>query len=288
MWNFTSDRYGPFHKANIYLTSLKIHLVAGIDGSLPFSLDDASRPETEIENSETPWNRVLLDTRLNNRVLDLRVWSYHSDISTILSYLQTQTNQAVFKLQAVIGRLFRDYLGINGFTEIYSPKLQGTATEPGASVFKVSYFKGIGTSSTPIILSRMFLGIAYLAQSPQLAKQMAIAADFERVYEIGPVFRAEDANAYRHLTEFVGLDLEMTIEEHYHEVVELLDGLFLSLFRNLQEKYKHEIETVRKQFPADEFLWREGPEGTLKLTHREAIQMLIDDGVETGPTEDLK
>ena len=82
------------------------------------------------------------------------------------------TNQAIFKVQAGIGSLFRDYLNSHGFMEIHSPKLQGAATESGASVFKVSYFKGN----------------AFLAQSPQLAKQMAIAADFERVYEIGPVY----------------------------------------------------------------------------------------------------
>ncbi|EEB94838.1 hypothetical protein MPER_06285, partial [Moniliophthora perniciosa FA553] len=119
-----------------------------------------------------------------------------------------------------------------------------------------------------------FKGNAFLAQSPQLAKQMCIAADFERVYEIGPVFRAEDSNTHRHLTEFMGLDLEMAIEEHYHEVMELLDGLFISIFRGLREKYKKEIQVIGKQFPADEFKWREGPEGTLKLKFREAIDLL--------------
>ena len=117
---------------------------------------------------------------------------------------------------------------------------------------------------------------------------MAIAADFERVYEIGPVFRAEDSNTHRHLTEFMGLDLEMTIEEHYHEVMELLDELFLSIFRGLREKYKKEIEVVGKQFPADEFKWREGPEGTLKLTFKEAIDILVEDGVPRDALGDIK
>jgi aspartyl/asparaginyl-tRNA synthetase len=117
---------------------------------------------------------------------------------------------------------------------------------------------------------------------------MAIAADFERVYEIGPVFRAEDSNTHRHLTEFIGLDLEMSIEEHYHEVLELLDGMFLNIFKGLKDKYKDEIQAIGKQFPADEFKWREGPEGTLRLTYKEAIQMLVDDGVPLGPTDDIK
>jgi aspartyl/asparaginyl-tRNA synthetase len=117
---------------------------------------------------------------------------------------------------------------------------------------------------------------------------MAIAADFERVYEIGPVFRAEDSNTHRHLTEFIGLDLEMAIEEHYHEVMELLDGLFLSIFRGLRQQYAKEIEIVGKQFPADEFKWREGPEGTLKLSFREAVKLLVDDGVPEADLDDIK
>jgi aspartyl-tRNA synthetase len=127
-------------------------------------------------------------------------------------------------------------------------------------------------------------GDAYLAQSPQLAKQMAIAADFERVYEIGPVFRAENANTHRHMTEFIGLDLEMAIEEHYHEVMEMLDGMLKHIFTGLRNKYKKEIETVQKQFPADDFKWREGPEGTLRFTFREAVEILVEGGV---PREDL-
>mgnify|MGYP002384866020 CR=1 FL=1 len=76
------------------------------------------------------------------------------------------------------------------------------ASEGGANVFKLGYFK---TN-------------AYLAQSPQLYKQMAICSDFEKVFEIGPVFRAENSLTHRHLTEFVGFDLEMSFNEHFHEV----------------------------------------------------------------------
>ncbi|KAH9082062.1 aspartyl-tRNA synthetase [Lactarius deliciosus] len=221
--------------AELQLT--RIHLISGLDDRLPFTIDDASRPDSEKdENPDVQFNRVLLDTRLNNRVVDLR----------------TQTNQAIFKLQSAIGTFFREYLDSRDFTEIHSPKLQGAATESGASVFKVSYFKGN----------------AFLAQSPQLAKQMAIAADFERVYEIGPVFRAEDSNTHRHLTEYIGLDLEMTIEEHYHEVMELLDDLFKHLFQSLKEKYKKEIDVIGAQFPAEEFKWKEE---TLKLTFSQAF-----------------
>jgi aspartyl-tRNA synthetase len=157
--------------------------------------------------------------------------------------------------------MFRSFLKSENFTEIHSPKLQGTTTETDGSVFKVAYFQGD----------------AFLAQTPQFAKQMAIAADFERVFEIGSVFRAND-NTHRHLTEFVALDLEMTIEEHYHEVVELLDSLFLYIFRGLRDKYRHEIDVVGKQFPSEAFKWREGSEGTLKLKWPEALALLRDAG----------
>lgn len=139
-------------------------------------------------------------------------------------------------------------------------------------------------------LTLLFLspGSAFLAQSPQLAKQMAIAADFERVYEIGPVFRAEDSNTHRHLTEFIGLDLEMTIEEHYHEVMELLDNLFKFMFGALRERFSKEVEVVRKQFPCEEFKWREGSEGTLKLTFAQAVDLLVQDGVDREVLDDIK
>ncbi|KAI0257542.1 aspartate-tRNA ligase [Lactifluus subvellereus] len=220
---------------DVELKLTRIHLISGLDGRLPFSIDDASRPDSE--NPDAQFNR-------------------------------TRTNQAIFRLQSGIGTLFREYLDSQGFIEIHSPKLQGAATESGASVFRVSYFKGN----------------AFLAQSPQLAKQMAIAADFERVYEIGPVFRAEDSNTHRHLTEFIGLDLEMTIEEHYHEVVELLDGLFKHLFKSLKEKYRKEIDAARSQFPAEEFKWSEE---TLKLTFSQAVDLLVEDGVDRAILDDI-
>lgn len=86
--------------------------------------------------------------------------------------------------------------------EIHSPKLLGGASEGGADVFTVKYF---GTE-------------ACLAMSPQLYKQMAICSDFGKVFEIGPVFRAENSHTHRHMCEFTGLDLEMEIKEHYFEV----------------------------------------------------------------------
>lgn len=89
------------------------------------------------------------------------------------------------------------------------------------------------------------------------------------------VFRAEDSNTHRHMTEFVGLDLEMAIDEHYHEVIDLLDSLFLSIFKGLESTYSHEIETIRKQFPCEPF--RHLPK-TLRLKFSEGIALLQEAG----------
>ena len=80
-----------------------------------------------------------------------------------------------------------------------------------------------------------------------------------------------------------GHDNDAWIEEHYHEVMELLDEMFLTIFRGLREKYEKEIKIIGQQFPADDFTWREGPEGTLKLTFAQAHEILSEDGIIRQP-----
>jgi len=228
----------------------QVWVVSSSDPRLPLQIEDAARQLTE-ENEGT-FARVNQDVRLDNRVLDLR----------------TPTNQAIFRLEAGVCQLFRDTLVKKGFVEIHTPKIISAASEGGANVFKVSYFKGS----------------AFLAQSPQLYKQMAIAADFEKVFTVGGVFRAEDSNTHRHLTEFVGLDLEMAFKFHYHEVVDTIGDLFTQMFRGLRDKYSQEIETVSQQFPCEPFKFLDPP---LRLEFPEAVEMLKEAGVEMGDEDDL-
>jgi aspartyl/asparaginyl-tRNA synthetase len=129
------------------------------------------------------------------------------------------------------------------------------------------------------------LATAFLAQSPQFFKQMVICSDFDKVYEIGPVFRAEPSYTHRHMTEFMGLDLEMAIQEHYHEVMDLFDGLFVYIFTELKKRYSKEIEVVKAQHPFEDFVFLEK---SLCLTFAEGVQMLRDDGVEMDDFEDFK
>ena len=225
----------------------KIFVISKSDPRLPLQIEDASRPETDETLAH-----VNQDTKLDNRVIDLR----------------TTTNQALYRIQGGICKLFREFLDGNGFTEIHTPKIISAASEGGANVFKVSYFKGS----------------AYLAQSPQLYKQMCIAADFNRVYTIGGVFRAEDSNTHRHLCEFVGLDVEMAFMDHYHEVIQTIGDMFISIFKGLRDRYAQEIETVNKQFPCEPFKFLEP---SLVLTFAEGVKMLRENGVEIGDEDDL-
>lgn len=114
---------------------------------------------------------------------------------------------------------------------------------------------------------------------------MVICSDFEKVYEIAPVFRAENSFSHRHMTEFMGLDLEMCFEEHYHEVLDLFDNLFTSIFRKLKTQFADEIAVVKAQYPHEEFLFLDK---TLRLEFKEGIQMLRDAGVELGDFDDLR
>ncbi|XP_017759883.1 PREDICTED: aspartate--tRNA ligase, cytoplasmic isoform X2 [Eufriesea mexicana] len=229
----------------------KIFVVSVAKSQLPLQIEDASRPVTEADDNALNI-KVNQDTRLDNRVLDLR----------------TPANQAIYKIEAAICKLFRDILTNKGFVEIHTPKIISAASEGGANVFTVSYFKGN----------------AYLAQSPQLYKQMAIAADFDKVFTVGAVFRAEDSNTHRHLTEFVGLDLEMAFKYHYHEVVDVIGQLFVEMFKGLHDNYAAEIEIVRQQYNVEPFKFLNPP---LKLQYKDAIELLAELGVTLGEEDDL-
>ena len=208
-----------------------------------FCISRAETVPVQFEDLEGDGVEVQIDTRLSNRVLDLR----------------TAANQSIFRLQSAVCQLFRQFLLEKGFLEIHTPKLLASASEGGSSVFKLKYFDRF----------------AYLAQSPQLYKQMALMADFPGVFEIGPVFRAEKSVTHRHMTEFVGLDLEVPIREHFSEVLDVMDALFDCIFTGLRANFKREIESVREQYPFEDLRWSYP---CLKLEYAQAIDLLVEHG----------
>ena len=109
-------------------------------------------------------------------------------------------------------------------------------------------------------------------------------ADFERVFEIGPVFRAENSNTHRHLCEFTGLDFEMAINEHYFEVLDVIDALFLHIFDGLTQRYAAELRAVGTQSPFEPLQYCRP---TLRLTFAEGVEMLAASGLQVDPLGDL-
>ncbi|RNF24492.1 putative aspartyl-tRNA synthetase [Trypanosoma conorhini] len=155
-----------------------------------------------------------LDTRLNHRVVDLR----------------TPLMASVLRVVSAACQGFRDQLLARDFVEVHTPKLLGTASESGSAVFMLDYFGQQG----------------YLAQSPQLYKQMVLMGDAMRVFEIGPVFRAEKSLTHRHLTEFVGLDAEFVIERSYTEVLDVLESTVCGMIDYLQGDHAALVRRARE------------------------------------------
>eukprot|EP01052_Picozoa_sp_SAG31_P016928 SAG31_NODE_1139_length_9713_cov_28.936863_7_plen_695_part_00 len=234
-------------QSDVELKALAFYCVSKSESKLPLQVVDAARSEAEIAAAREKKGEdgkmmveVKLDTRLNHRMLDLR----------------TPANQAIMKINAAVGRYFRDFLTGQNFTEIHSPKIIAGASEGGASVFKLQY---------------MDLGLACLAQSPQLYKQMGVCCDLERVFEIGPVFRAEKSFTNRHLTEYTGLDFEMSFKDHYSEALEVMDLMFTSIFDRLYTEHKAELDAIRVQYPFEDLMYQKP---WTKITHANAVDML--------------
>jgi nondiscriminating aspartyl-tRNA synthetase len=127
---------------------------------------------------------------------------------------------------------FRSILTARDFTEIQTPKIVASATESGANVFKLDYF---GRD-------------AYLAQSPQFYKQIMVGV-FERVFEVGPVFRAEPHDTTRHINEYVSLDVEFGFIENHFTVMALLRDVIAYIFETLGEQYASELKVLHLQAP---------------------------------------
>jgi aspartyl-tRNA synthetase len=154
-----------------------------------------------------------IDVRLDTRILDLR---------------QDQ-NQAIFRIQHVVCKTTRDFFSKIGFMEVHTPRIISTATEGGAALFPVAYFDRE----------------AFLAQSPQLYKEQLVI-DFERVFEIGTFFRAEQSHTRRHLSEFISIDMEQAFADA-DDVMKLLEELIHQICKVVTEKCKKELKLLKNK-----------------------------------------
>jgi aspartyl-tRNA synthetase len=187
-----------------------------------------------------------IDVRLDARILDLR----------------RDENQAIFKIQHITLQSIRDFFSNRGFMEVHTPKIIASATEGGAALFPVAYFDRE----------------AFLAQSPQLYKEQLIM-DFEKVFEIGPVYRAEESNTRRHLSEIISID----IEEAYatsKDVMGILEEKICHVCSVVKEKCQKELKILKRKIDV--------PEIPLKrFTYDEILKELEEEGIHIPWGEDI-
>ena len=179
---------------------------------IPTNITVTSKCLEELPLNYKDSKSAAIDTRLNYRFLDLR----------------SDKNILMFKVQTCMINAMREFVVKNNFTEIHTPKIISAASESGSEVFEVNYF---GRK-------------AYLAQSPQFYKQMAMCAGFEKVFEIAPAFRAEKSNSYRHTTDFTSFDIEISYLNNLDELMDFEENLFIAGLKAVKEKYGKEIKEL--------------------------------------------
>jgi aspartyl-tRNA synthetase len=207
-------------------------------------VDSLAEPELPIAPDSA------LDKRIDWRYLDLR----------------RPDRRLIFEVQTTAEHAMREYWRKDAFIELHSPKLMGSASESGAELFKVEYFDGV----------------AYLAQSPQFYKQMALAAGFGKVFEVGPVFRANPSFTSRHDTEFTMVDVEIAWIDSHEDVMAFEEGWLAHVLAVVKETHGEQIEATfdtELVVPALPFP---------RVTLEQAKELLREHGHEApGPEHDL-
>jgi aspartyl-tRNA synthetase len=187
-----------------------------------------------------------IDVRLDARALDL----CH------------QENRAIFKIQHVTLQAIRSFLSGKGFIEVHTPRIIATATEGGAALFPVKYFENQ----------------AFLAQSPQLYKEELVLG-FEKVFEIGPFFRAEESHTRRHINEFISIDIEQAFATA-EDVMQVLEQVVHHVCKTVKERCQKELETLKHDFEVPKLPFE-------RFTYDEALEELRKAGEEAPWGEDI-
>jgi aspartyl-tRNA synthetase len=178
---------------------------------VPDSFELLARSESPLPLDVAEKVPADLDTRFDARFLDAR----------------RPRVTAIFQIRSTVTRSVYEYLFSRGFVNITTPKVVAAATEGGTELFPIAYFEKE----------------AFLNQSPQLYKQMMMAAGFEKVFEIGPIFRAEEHNTTKHLNEATSIDIEVSFADHL-DVMRLLEELIVHIYRSVQEQCAGPLDTL--------------------------------------------
>ncbi|UAL08334.1 MAG: aspartate--tRNA(Asn) ligase [Candidatus Methanogranum gryphiswaldense] len=191
---------------------------------------------------------VEMDTRLNNRFMDLR----------------KPEIKAIFELRSMMTALINEAMQKFGFTCVSTPKIVASGAEGGATLFNVDYF------GKP----------AYLAQSPQLYKQILMSTGLDRIYELGPAFRAEHSNTNRHVTEFISFDGEMSWIEREEDVMAMIEKILDYVLKGLKEVGKKQLAILGKDINVPALPYP-------VLTYSECLKMVQDSGMHLKEGDDL-
>ncbi|MBR6497481.1 MAG: aspartate--tRNA(Asn) ligase, partial [Methanomicrobium sp.] len=212
---------------------------------IPETFEIISKAETPLPLDVSEKVPAEIDTRLDNRYLDAR----------------RPKVAAIFRIRSEVTRAISDYFYKNGFINITTSKIVAAATEGGTELFPIAYFEKE----------------AFLNQSPQLYKQMMMGAGFEKVFEIGPIFRAEEHNTTKHLNEATSIDVEVSFADH-NDVMALLEKVINVAYNAVEENCQPQLETLgtKLQMPSKTFP---------KLPYAEAIEIAagkIDEDIKYG------
>ncbi len=209
-------------------------------------IDILSRASRPLPYDVTGKVSAGIDTRLDHRILDLR----------------NPENNAIFKIADTVLAAAREFFRMNNFIEVRTPRIIVTATEGGAALFEVKYFDSK----------------AYLAQSPQLYKEELVTV-FERVFEIGPFFRAEESHTRRHVSEFTSIDIEAAFLDLYG-VMEILERLIVHIYKRVIEERSKELELLSIDLKVPELPFP-------RYTYDDMLKELKDSGMELEWGEDF-
>lgn len=214
---------------------------------IPESIEVLNEADAPLPLEVTEKVPAELDTRLDHRFMDLR----------------RPRVQAIFRIRHQVMQSVREFLSEEGFIEVHTPKIVSTATEGGTELFPISYFEKE----------------AFLNQSPQLYKQVLMAAGFEKVFEIGPIFRAEEHNTTRHLNEAISIDIEMSFTDH-NGVMDVLERLVQRVYEDVAEKCERYLSWLEVSLEIPELPFP-------RITYDEAREIAARKGEEIPWGEDL-
>ncbi len=215
---------------------------------LPDQVEVLSEADTPLPLGVADKVGAELDTRLDNRPIDLR----------------KPKENAIFKIRSVLIEGIREYFRKERFLEIHTPKIVAAGAEGGATLFPIQYF---GSD-------------AYLAQSPQLYKQMLMSSGFERVFEIAPAYRAEKSDTTRHIAEFTSLDVEIAFVKSSEDVMDCAQELVRDAIEHVSENAKDELGLFNVELEIPEIPFK-------RITHKECVEILKEKGEGLTPENDL-